>query len=158
MKYRFSGDSWTVTFSQLPDGITLSNSKPDEHNPGIPAVEVLKDGRHVGYFNMMQFGTTHADSLAQVDTSADTMPMQIYSPIGLSSMVDYSAGYRVVSSTETGASAIAFPEYRDGGSSQCAMAYDIAQVPYFAIFGLDAGTLTEKELADLAAGITITAD
>lgn len=158
LKYRFSGDSWTVTFSQLPDGITLSNSKPDEHNPGIPAVEVLKDGRHVGYFNMMQFGTTHADSLAQVDTSADTMPMQIYSPIGLSSMVDYSAGYRVVSSTETGAAAIAFPEFRDGGSSQCAMAYDIAQVPYFAMFGLDAGTLTEKELADLAAGITITAD
>lgn len=158
LKYRFSGDSWTVTFSQLPDGITLSNSKPDEHNPGIPSVEVLKDGRHVGYFNMMQFGTTHAGSLAQVDTSADTMPMQIYSPIGLSSMVDYSVGYRVVSSTETGASAIAFPEYRDGGSSQCAMAYDIAQVPYFAIFGLDAGTLTEKELADLAAGITITAE
>lgn len=157
--YHFSGDDWTVTFGELPDGITLSDTDPDgenSHSAGIPETYVLKDGKRVGTLMMYPFGTTQPEDLAAVDTSSDEMPMQIFSPIGLSSMVDYSSHYAVVYSTETGAAAVSTPVSADGTESQCVLVYDYTEAPYFAMFSLEQDTLSEKQLVQFARSVSIT--
>lgn len=157
--YHFSGDDWTVTFGALPEGITLSDTDPDAehiHSPGIPEIYLLKDGKSVGTLMMYSFGTTQPEDLAAVDTSSDEMPMQIFSPIGLSSMVDYSSNYAVVYSTETGAADVSTPVSADGTESQCVLVYDYTQAPYFAMFSLEPDTLSEEQLVQFARSVSIT--
>lgn len=157
--YHFSGDDWTVTFGALPEGITISDSDPDgenSHSAGIPEIYVLKDGKCVGTLMMYPFGTTQPEDLAAVDTSSDEMPMQIFSPIGLSSMVDYSSHYAVVYSTETGAAAVSTPVSADGTESQCVLVYDYTEAPYFAMFSLEPDTLSEEQLVQFARSVSIT--
>lgn len=157
--YHFSGDDWTVTFGALPEGITLSDTDPDGehiHSPGIPEIYLLKDGKSVGTLMMYSFGTTQPEDLAAVDTSSDEMPMQIFSQIGLSSMIDYSSNYAVVYSTETGAAAVSTPVSADGTESQCVLVYDYTQAPYFAMFSLEPDTLSEEQLVQFARSVSIT--
>ena len=157
--YHFSGDDWTVTFGALPEGITLSDTDPDgenSHSAGIPETYLLKDGKCVGTLMMYPFGTTQPEDLAAVDTSSDEMPMQIFSPIGLSSMVDYSSHYAVVYSTETGAAAVSTPVSADGTESQCVLVYDYTEAPYFAMFSLEPDTLSEEQLVQFARPVSIT--
>lgn len=154
LRYYFSGNEWSVKLGYLPEGLTLIAGA--EQSAGIPEVSVLKNGKQAGTLNMYLFGTTQPDELAQIDTSSDNFPMQIYSPIGLSSMVDNSNGYRVITSTSTGSNAVAHPLLKDNTEMQAVYAFDYSQTPYFLVISLDSGTVTEAELESIARDIQIT--
>lgn len=153
LHYYFSGDDWSVKLGYLPAGLTLSAGT--EHSAGIPEVSILKNGEKVGTLNMYSFGTTQPDDLTQIDTTSDILPMQIYSPIALSSMVDYANGYKVITSTATGNSAVAHPVSQEM-ETQAVYAFDYSQIPYFVMISLDDGTVTENELEAIARDIQIT--
>lgn len=153
LHYYFSGDDWTIKLGYLPAGLTLSAGA--DHSAGIPEAAILKNGAQVGTINMYSFGTTQPDELAQIDTASDTLPMQIYSPIALSSMVDYANGYKVVINTATGSIAVANPVSGNGAETQAVYAFDYSKIPYFVMMSFDNGTVSEKELESIALDIQI---
>lgn len=152
--YYFSGDDWTVTLGKLPARFTLDGN--DAYTSGIPVVTIMSGGRQAGVMGMYAFGTSQQDELAQVDPAGDTLPMQIYSAIGLSGMVDYSSGYKVISSTPTGSSAVAYPTDRDGNIvNKCVYAFDYSRIPYFVMISFDTGSITDEQLEEMAGSVTI---
>lgn len=155
IRYTFSGDNWVVRFNDFPADMTLE-VESGEVIPGIPLINIKKNGEIVGDLGFYSFGTTQSDELAQVDPMGEGFPMQIYSQIGLSSQVDYSHGYHVVSGSETGSSAVAEPVYGDGTQAyQCIYAFDRSVVPYFLMLSLTPDTVTDEELTNMARELTL---
>ena len=116
----------------------------------------MSGGAQVGTMAMYSFGTTQPEELANVDPAVNTMPMQIYSAIGLSSMVDYGNGYLVVAHSPTGSTAVAFPLDRDGNAvGKCVYAFDYLKVPYFVMVSFDSGVVSDEQLTDIACSVVI---
>lgn len=152
--YYFSGDSWTVTLGDLPEGFTLATE--ENHTAGIPVISIMSGGAQIGTMSMYSFGTTQPEELANVDPAGNTMPMQIYSGIGLSNMVDYGNGYLVVAHSPTGSTAVAFPLDRDGNAvGKCVYAFDYSKVPYFVMVSFDSGVVSDEQLTDIACSVVI---
>lgn len=155
IRYTFSGDNWVVRFNEFPADMTLE-VESGEVIPGIPLINIKKNGEIVGNLGFYSFGTTQSDELAQVDPMGEEFPMQIYSQIGLSNQIDYSHGYHAVSGNETGSSAVAEPVYGDGTQvCQCIYAFDRSVVPYFLMLSLQPGTVTDEELTSMARELTL---
>ncbi len=163
-----AGEAFVLNL-QLPaqTSLTLFSSQSAS---AFPSLSVNKNGEQIGTLCLYGYGTTDAQDLAGIDTSSQTLPMQIYSTIALANHVDYQNGYRVVSSTEYSSNAVCRMLYHDLGSlveqggsaaslpwleNDCILAYNLASQPYFVAITLSPDALSAQELTDLAASISI---
>lgn len=151
-EYRLNYTIYDQTFSAsitLPDGFALSRADGSAELD----IDVVNGGKTVGVLSLWSFGTPDREALAEVDPAGSNIPMQIYSPVALSNMVDYGSSYRVITSTDTGSSAVCLPESRDGIAGQCAMTFDISKANYFLMLSLEPNTVTIEQLDNIASSM-----
>lgn len=144
----------------LPHGITLE--KADDNHP---VFSVIRDGKHIGNVTLYDYGTSDRQTLMDVKTNSETLPMQIYSPIVLSNHMDFSSGYRVVDFTDSASRAVCRMQYHDLSEydgpaveapwleTDCILSYDLDDNPIFAAIILDPDVISSTELEQWAAGI-----
>ncbi|MEG0895677.1 MAG: hypothetical protein RSE93_08160, partial [Oscillospiraceae bacterium] len=166
-----NGESFSVTL-ELPKGLVLLTSEnypeyASKFDYEMPTVVAVKDGTPIGTLALYTFGTNDKDVLMQVDTTKNTMPMQIFAGVALSNHAMYD-NYKVCKSSVTGANAVANYSWQDltnyGGEapkapwlkSDCVLAYDYEKAPFFINLNLTDGILSLKELENLAKSIVIT--
>lgn len=165
-----NGDSFKVSLS-LPDGVTLSTSEnypeyaatPDHE---MPAVVAVKAGVPIGILTLGEFGTEDKDTLTQIDTTKNEIPMPIFAGIALSNHAAYE-NYKVCRSSFSGANATAKYLWQDltgyGGNapdapwlrSDSILAYDYEKIPFFISLNLTDSSLSAEELENLAESIVI---
>ena len=125
------------------------------------------NGGSMGFVRLRPFGATDEPTLETVDTAADTVPMQIFSPAVMGEGITY-ADYHVTRHWATGAVATAqrnFPGSQEGESwtsFPCVLAYDWQVMPYsveltFMDGALAASAQTEEALVDFAGSVTLSA-
>lgn len=125
------------------------------------------NGGSMGFVRLCPFGATDEPTLETVDTAADTVPMQIFSPAVMGEGITY-ADYHVTRHWATGAVATAqrnFPGSQEGESwtsFPCVLAYDWQVMPYsveltFMDGALAASAQTEEALVDFAGSVTLSA-
>ena len=167
LAYTFSdGRKARLSFT-LPDWLAVD---PEVHFsedflPGLYLEDV--NGESMGFVRLRPFGATDEPTLETVDTAADSVPMQIFSPAVMGEDISY-ADYHVTRHWATGAVATAIQEFPGGqdfepwSSYPCVLTYDWSVMPYSAemVFtdgALGASAQTEQALADFAASVTLSA-
>lgn len=148
---------YSISGVELNAGITLPEGLALHMEDGSSELDIdVKSGdKTVGVLSLWSFGTTDKEALAEVDPAGESIPMQIYSRVALSNMVDYASSYRVISSGSTGSSAVCLPETSGGIAGQCAMSFDIDKAPYFIMLSLEPDTVSVEQLEGIAASLTI---
>ncbi len=154
--YRLAYDSFVVKLD-LPEGMTAEITKQGDFeafSPGSYRISLMRDGAEAGRIEEFGFGTVDKESLESVDPASDNIPMQIYSPVALSNMIDYHNGYKVVKSGGTGSTAVCFPVRDDEVISKCVMMFDYEVAPYFIMISLDPGSISDDDLIKIAESIS----
>jgi beta-lactamase regulating signal transducer with metallopeptidase domain len=172
-----NGGRLTVSCA-LPAGMTLAAYVPESKIPDdgdsayreseLPAVYLLQDGEVVGTLALSGYAATAQADLAGVDTAADSLPMAVYATAAMTNHADYSEHYRVVSHTARASNAVTkylwqnldAPGYDAAAeipfqSKDCVMAFNLDTAPYFAVFRLREGVLTEAQLTDFARSVSL---
>lgn len=170
LTYHFSDGSQNTLQCALPQGLSLQQGDFSFDMTAPPQVNILQGDTVVGKLDLYELGTTDPEDLRHVNTSANTLPMQIFSPVALGNHCDYS-NYTVVQHSDTGAAATAVYSWQnlsliDQYGSAAAipfeetasiLAYDWEVSSYFAEFRFNPDfVLSEKELTDLAKSIRMT--
>lgn len=156
LDYRLAYDNFAVKLN-LPEEMTAEITKQGDFaqfSPGSYSISLIRDGAEVGRVEVFGFGTVDKEALAGVDPASDNIPMQIYSPVALSNMIDYHSSYKVVKSGGTGSTAVCFPVSNDEVISKCVMMFDYEVTPYFIMISLDPGSISDDDLIKIAEGIS----
>ena len=142
-----------------------------QHRPaapgGLPGLALLRDGQQVSTVLLYGLGATDQPTLAEVDTAAHALPMQIFAEVALSNHAGYE-DYHVVTHSGTGAAATAHYVWQELGttdaaatdpwsSMDCVLAYDWSVMPCFVQLTLQTGVLDAAGLTALAESLTLTA-
>ena len=162
LHYTLRGINARVTLA-LPDELSLIPLTTEAN--ALPAVGVLQNGKQIGSLNLFSFAASDQDALSTVDPAQNTLPMPIFAIVALSNHATYT-DYTVRRATATSASATAVYRWQelDGTKPAAAvpeqqadsiLAYNWAVMPYFLVLTLPDGTLTDAQLADLAAELII---
>lgn len=169
LTYDFSDSTQTSLQCALPQGLSLQQGAPSFNMTAPPSVNILQGDTVVGTLELYELGTTDPEDLRSVDTSANTLPMQIFAAVALSNHCDYT-DYTVVQHSKTGAAATAVYTWQDldqmdqyGAAVEIpfeetatVLAYDWDASPYFVELRFDKDfTLSEKDLTALAKSIRI---
>lgn len=165
LDYTFSDGSTARLSFALPDWLTVE-PEASLSEEGLPFFYIEDaSGESMGWVRLRPFGAADEPTLATVDTAADSVPMQIFSPAVMGEGLGY-ANYRVTRHWATGATATADREFPGGQdfepwrSDPCVLAYDWRVMPYSVEFGFMDGALaasaqTEQALTDFAASVTL---
>lgn len=159
------GQSYSLSFT-LPQGLRLYR---DEEESSLFLYLLTRRGIRWGSWLLYPFGATDQETLSQVDTSKNELPMEIFATTALSNHAGYE-NYRVQRHTDTGASALAQYRFQDlsdaaGNAASlpwqekdCVLAYDWAVMPFYAEILLEPGTLTDAQREELAASFVLATD
>lgn len=159
------GQAYSLSFT-LPQGLRLYR---DEEESSLFLYLLDQEGYPVGQLALYPFGATDQETLSQVDTAKNELPMEIFATTALSNHAGYE-NYRVQRHTDTGASALAQYRFQDlsdaaGNAASlpwqekdCVLAYDWAVMPFYAEILLEPGTLTDAQREELAASFVLATD
>ena len=133
-----------------------------------PALAVVLNGEPIGTLRLYNLATADSDSLAGVDTSADSLPMEVFATTALSNHADYE-DYTVHQFSNTGASATALFVWQDLDDQttaaaavpwqqvDCVLAYDWGVTPYYMEIILGDGDFSTDQLTATAKSVSISA-
>ena len=163
--YTFSDGQQARLSLALPAGLEVGGQL--EEDTGLPGLALLRDGQQVGTVLLYGLGATDEPTLAEVDTAAHALPMQIFAEVALSNHAGYE-DYHVVTHSGTGAAATARYVWQELGttdaaatdpwsSMDCVLAYDWSVMPCFVQLTLQTGVLDAAGLTALAESLTLTA-
>ena len=159
------GQAYSLSFT-LPQGLRLYR---DEEESSLFLYLLDQEGYPVGQLALYPFGATDQETLSQVDTPKNELPMEIFAATALSNHAGYE-NYRVQRHTDTGASALAQYRFQDLSNAagnaaslpwkekDCVLAYDWAVTPFYAEIQLEPGTLTDAQLQELAVSFVLATD
>ncbi len=156
LDYSLAYDSFSVKLD-LPEGMTAEIIKQgdfESFSPGSYKISLIRDGAEIGQVEEFGFGTVDKESLESVDPASDKIPMQIYSPVALSNMIDYPSSYKVVKSGDTGSVAVCYPVRNDEVISKCVMMFDYEVTPYFIMISLAPGSISDDDLIKIAESVS----
>ncbi len=156
LDYRLAYDSFAVKLN-LPEGMTAEIIKPgdfESFSPGSYSISLIRDGAEAGRVEVLGFGTADKEALGSVDPASDKIPMQIYSPVALSNMIDYHSSYKVIKSGGTGSAAVCFPVSNDEVISKCVMMFDYEVTPYFIMISLSPESISDDDLIKIAESVS----
>ena len=145
---------------RLPEGVVAAPSESTDPggmvsglSPYAPTL-IVRNGETIGSFCPVLYGTTNAEDLAVIDPSVEDFPMQVYSPIALSSMVDWGSEFRTSFWAGDSSSVVCHPVSEEGVIADFVLAYDLNSEPYFLCLSLEPGALTQDELEALALSVS----
>ena len=164
--YTFGSGRKALVSLVLPAGLTIQGDATVDE-AGIPVLSIRQDGQQVGTVRLYGLGATDEPTLSTVDTAANSLPMQIFSPVALSNHAGYE-DYQVVQCSGTGAVATARYVWQELGttdaaasapwsSCDCVLAYDWQVLAYFAEFTFADGALSAQQLTALAGSTELSA-
>ena len=159
------GQVYSLSFS-LPQDLRLYQDKEES---SLFLYLLDQEGYPAGQLALYPLGATDQETLDQVDTAKNELPMEIFATTALSNHAGYE-NYRVQRRTDTGAIALAQYRFQDlsdaaGNAASlpwqerdCVLAYDWAVMPFYAEIRLEPGILTNAQREALAASFALAAD
>jgi len=169
-----NGSQFNISLT-LPDGLTLASAEdyPDYMQENAyaavpPSLAAVYDDKPVGVLGLFDLATTDANILAGIDTSADTLPMQIFGFIA-SNHAGFE-DYTVRPFNATGASATALFVWQDlsnitGPAAEvpfqqtgCVLAYDWSVTPYLMKLTFSDDIFSADQLKEISESVSISAD
>jgi hypothetical protein len=132
-----------------------------------PTLVAVLSGKPIGTLRLYSLATADTDSLAGVDTSADSLPMAVFATTA-SNHAGYE-NYTVHRSSDTGASATALFVWQDLGDqtvsaaevpwkqADCVLTYDWGVTPYYMEMILGDGVFSADQLTTIAKSVSVSA-